>query len=78
MSAFCSRTGQTDVQSFAVLQPVADGVRKYLRGGQHRPAEEPLVDKGQLLAFTAPEMNRSDWGIRVLRANSWAPSNRKR
>lgn len=60
---------QTDVQSFAVLEPTADGFRNYLRGGQQRPAEELLVDKAQLLTLTAPEMTVLIGGLRVLGAN---------
>src|SRR5437660_105799 len=48
---------QTDVDSFNVLEPTADGFRNYLRKGQHRPAEEALVDRAQLLTLTAPEMS---------------------
>ena len=60
---------QTDVESFAVLEPIADGFRNYLRGGQQRPAEEWLVDKAQLLTLTAPEMTVLIGGLRVLGAN---------
>jgi catalase-peroxidase len=60
---------QTDVESFAVLEPVADGFRNYLRGGQHGPAEELLVDQCQLLTLTAPEMTVLIGGMRVLGAN---------
>ena len=60
---------QTDVESFAVLEPIADGFRNYLRGGQQRPAEEWLVDKAQLLTLTAPEMTVLLGGLRVLGAN---------
>ena len=45
---------QTDVHSFAPLEPVADGFRNYLRGGHPMPAEELLVDRAQLLTLTAP------------------------
>src|ERR1035438_3672326 len=47
---------QTDVHSFAVLEPTADGFRNYLRSGQPLSAEELLVDRAQLLTLTAPEM----------------------
>ncbi len=57
---------QTDVHSFAVLEPVADGFRNYARKGLTRPAEEMLVDKAQLLGLTAPEMTVLVGGLRVL------------
>jgi catalase-peroxidase len=60
---------QTDVHSFAVLEPVADGFRNYLRNGQQRPAEELLVDRAQLLKLTAPEMTVLVGGLRALNAN---------
>ena len=60
---------QTDVHSFAVLEPVADGFRNYLRKGQTRPAEELLVDRAQLLTLTAPEMTVLVGGLRALNAN---------
>jgi catalase-peroxidase len=60
---------QTDVQSFAVLEPAADGFRNYLQGGQQRPAEELLVDKAQLLTLTAPEATVLVGGMRLLGAN---------
>jgi len=60
---------QTDVESFAVLEPVADGFRNYLRGGQHGPAEELLVNQAQLLTLTAPEMTVLIGGMRVLGTN---------
>jgi catalase-peroxidase len=65
---------QTDVHSFAVLEPAADGFRNYLRNGQpqnghRRPAEEMLVDKAQLLNLTAPEMTVLIGGMRALNAN---------
>jgi catalase-peroxidase len=61
--------GQTDVHSFAVLEPVADGFRNYLRRGDPRPAEELLVDRAQLLKLTAPEMTVLVGGMRALNAN---------
>ncbi len=61
---------QTDVDAFAVLEPTADGFRNYLRGGQHRSAEELLVDRAQLLTLTAPEMTVLVGGLRVLNANA--------
>ena len=60
---------QTDVDSFAVLEPKADGFRNYLQGAQDRVAEELLVDKAQLLTLTAPEMTVLVAGLRVLGAN---------
>src|SRR5208282_95602 len=60
---------QTDVDSFAVLEPTADGFRNYLRSGDLRSAEELLVDRGQLLTLTAPEMTVLVGGMRVLNAN---------
>jgi catalase-peroxidase len=60
---------QTDVQSFAPLEPTADGFRNYLRGKQLMSPEELLVDKAQLLTLTAPEMTVLVGGLRVLNAN---------
>jgi catalase-peroxidase len=60
---------QTDAASFAVLEPVADGFRNYLRARFSVPAEELLVDKAQLLTLTAPEMAVLVGGLRVLGAN---------
>jgi catalase-peroxidase len=60
---------QTDVASFAVLEPKADGFRNYQRKGDARPAEESLVDKAQLLKLTAPEMTVLIGGMRALNAN---------
>jgi catalase-peroxidase len=60
---------QTDVHSFAVMEPVADGFRNYVRNGQPRPAEELLVDRAQLLRLTAPEMTVLFGGMRALNAN---------
>ena len=61
---------QTDVESFAVLEPVADGFRNYLKAGQSRSAEELLVDRAQLLTLTAPEMTVLVGGMRALNANA--------
>ncbi|MCE7871087.1 catalase/peroxidase HPI [bacterium CPR1] len=61
---------QTDVESFAVLEPRADGFRNYLQPGQPRTAEELLVDRAQLLTLTAPEMTVLVGGLRVLNANA--------
>jgi catalase-peroxidase len=60
---------QTDVHSFAVMEPVADGFRNYLRSGQILSAEEFLVDRAQLLRLTAPEMTVLVGGMRALNAN---------
>ena len=60
---------QTDVDSFAVLEPIADGFRNYIRNGHCRPAEELLVDRANLLTLTAPEMTVLVGGMRVLNAN---------
>jgi catalase-peroxidase len=60
---------QTDVESFAVLEPVADGFRNYLKTGYAVSAEELLVDRAQLLTLTAPEMTVLIGGMRVLNAN---------
>jgi catalase-peroxidase len=60
---------QTDVESFAVLEPFADGFRNYLRGGLKTPAEELLLDRAQLLTLTAPEMTVLVGGMRALNAN---------
>ena len=61
---------QTDVKSFAVLEPVADGFRNYLKGEYAVPAEALLIDKAQLLTLTAPEMTVLVGGMRVLNANA--------
>ena len=60
---------QTDEQSFAVLEPVADGFRNYLKTAYSVPAEQLLVDRAQLLTLTAPEMTVLIGGMRVLNAN---------
>ena len=62
---------QTDIHSFAPLEPIADGFRNYLRGRPaHLSAEELLVDRAQLLTLTAPEMTVLVGGLRVLGANA--------
>ena len=61
---------QTDADSFAPLEPTADGFRNYLRGKQRLSAEELLVDRAQLLTLTAPEMTVLVGGLRVLGANA--------
>jgi catalase-peroxidase len=60
---------QTDVESFSVLEPIADGFRNYLKGRYSIPAEALLIDKAQLLTLTAPEMTALIGGLRVLEAN---------
>jgi catalase-peroxidase len=61
---------QTDEESFAVLEPTADGFRNYLGKGQVRPTEQLLVDRAQLLTLNAPEMTVLVGGLRVLNANA--------
>src|ERR1700722_16768273 len=61
---------QTDVDSFAPLEPIADGFRNYLRGTQRVSPEELLVDRAQLLTLPAPEMAFLGGGVRVLGANA--------
>ncbi len=61
---------QTDVESFAVLEPTADGFRNYLAEGHRRSAEELLLEKAEMLTLTAPEMTVLVGGMRVLSANS--------
>src|SRR6202051_1493399 len=61
---------QTDVHSFAPLEPIADGFRNYLQSGQHLPAEELLLDRAQLLTLTAPEMTVLVGGLRALNLNA--------
>jgi len=60
---------QTDVESFAVLEPIADGFRNYQKGNYSVSAEELLLDKAQLLTLSAPEMTLLIGGLRVLDAN---------
>ena len=60
---------QTDVESFAVLEPVADGFRNYLRAGQKLPPETLLLDRAYMLTLTAPEMTALVGGMRALNAN---------
>ncbi|CAK0763409.1 catalase/hydroperoxidase HPI [Gammaproteobacteria bacterium] len=60
---------QTDVHSFAVLEPIADGFRNYARKGFEGSATELLVDKAQLMTLTAPEMTVLIGGLRALNAN---------
>ena len=61
---------QTDVESFAVLEPIADGFRNYLKGKYSVPAEALLIDKAQLLTLTAPEMTALIGGLRALDVNA--------
>ncbi|MCA0230726.1 MAG: catalase/peroxidase HPI [Bacteroidetes bacterium] len=61
---------QTDVESFDVLEPIADGFRNFSKGTYTVSAEEMLVDKAQLLTLTAPEMTALVGGLRVLNANT--------
>ncbi len=61
---------ETDVESFAVLEPAADGFRNFMTDGGHHPAEFHLVDKAALLTLTAPEMTVLVGGLRVLGANA--------
>jgi len=63
---------QTDVESFAVLEPKADGFRNYLSNGGKLPAEVLLVEKAQMLTLTAPEMTVLVGGLRMLNANGHA------
>ena len=60
---------QTDVESFAVLEPTADGFRNYLGKGHTRPAEQLLIDKAELLTLSAPELTVLVGGLRALGAN---------
>jgi catalase-peroxidase len=60
---------QTDVESFSVLEPKADGFRNYLKAAYTVPAEHLLIDKAQLLTLTAPELTVLVGGLRVLNAN---------
>ena len=60
---------QTDVDSFAVLEPRADGFRNYVRAGEKLPAEELLVDRAYMLNLTAPEMAVLVGGLRMLNVN---------
>ncbi|WP_343386089.1 catalase/peroxidase HPI [Candidatus Amarobacter glycogenicus] len=60
---------QTDVESFAVLEPTADGFRNYLRAGRNKPAEQLLVERANLLTLSAPEMTVLVGGMRALGTN---------
>jgi catalase-peroxidase len=61
---------QTDAESFAVLEPDADGFRNYVRAGEKRPAETLIVDRANLLTLSVPEMTVLVGGMRVLNANA--------
>jgi len=63
---------QTDADSFAVLEPIADGFRNYLKGKYTVSAEALMVDRAQLLTLSAPEMTVLVGGLRVLGANTGA------
>ena len=60
---------QTDAETFAVLEPTADGFRNYLRAGEKLPPEQRLLDRANLLTLTAPEMTVLIGGLRALNAN---------
>ena len=60
---------QTDVESFAVLEPIADGFRNYVAAGAKFPVEHALVERANLLTLTAPEMTALVGGLRALNAN---------
>jgi catalase-peroxidase len=60
---------QTDVESFAALEPITDGFRNYLKGKYSVSAEELLLDRAQLLTLSAPEMTVLVGGMRALNAN---------
>ena len=61
---------QTDTETFAVLEPRADGFRNYLRAGEKLPPETLLLDRANLLTLTAPEMTVLVGGLRALGANA--------
>jgi catalase-peroxidase len=65
-----ARQDQTDVESFAVLEPIADGFRNYVHGSTGIGAEHLLIDRAQLLTLTAPEMTVLVGGMRVLGASA--------
>ena len=64
-----ARQDQTDVESFAVLEPIADGFRNYRKGAGGAPTETLLIDRAQLLTLSAPELTVLIGGLRVLGAN---------
>jgi len=61
---------QTDVESFSVLEPTADGFRNYLGNGHHVPAEHLLIERALMLTLSAPELTVLVGGLRVLKANA--------
>ena len=61
---------QTDVESFAVLEPTAEGFRNYLGNGHQVPAEHLLIERALMLTLSAPEMTVLVGGLRVLNANA--------
>jgi len=61
---------QTDIESFAVLEPTADGFRNYVQAGSKLPVEDSLVDKAFMLTLSAPEMTALLGGLRALNANA--------
>ena len=68
---------QTDVESFAVLEPTADGFRNYLGQGHELPAEHLLIERARLLTLSAPEMTVLVGGMRVLNANARQSDSRR-
>ncbi len=64
---------QTDIESFAVLEPIADGFRNYMKSTYTVPSERLLIDRAQLLTLTAPEMTALVGGLRVLNTNAGGP-----
>jgi catalase (peroxidase I) len=68
IDARLTRKENTDVQSFTVLEPTADGFRNYLGTGLSRSPEQRLLDRAQMLTLTAPEMSALVGGLRVLGA----------
>ena len=65
----------TDVESFAVLEPTADGFRNHLRAAHHEPAEELLIERAYMLTLSPPEMTALVGGLRVLNANTGQTAN---
>ena len=68
---------QTDVEAFAVLEPIADGFRNYLAPGHQPPAEQLLIERAFMLTLTAPEMTVLVGGMRALDANARAVRSRR-
>jgi catalase-peroxidase len=69
-----ARQEQTDVKSFAVLEPAADGFRNYFKAGQEHSPAEMLVDRARMLNLTIPEMTVLVGGLRALNANTGGAS----